>query len=126
MASKVIAQIILQGTAVLSRAFFAAYQQALQNAKAGGGAANLAKVVRGKMQEDEALKILNIDGRKNLTPDMLLQKYSKLFDANDPKKGGSFYLQSKIYRAKEALDLELKEEIMKNAKKPNSSDKKDS
>lgn len=31
MASKVIAQIILQSTAVLSRAFFAAYQQALQS-----------------------------------------------------------------------------------------------
>lgn len=43
------------------------------DAKAGGGAANLAKAVRGKMQEDEALKILNIDGRKNLTPEMLLQ-----------------------------------------------------
>jgi hypothetical protein len=35
-------------------------------------------------------------------------------------------LQSKIYRAKEALDLELKEEIMKNVKKPNPSDKKES
>ena len=26
------------------------------------------------------------------------------FAANDPAKGGSFYLQSKIYRAKEVLD----------------------
>ena len=33
-----------------------------------------------------------------------------MFEANDPKKGGSFYLQSKIYRAKEALDTELREE----------------
>jgi import inner membrane translocase subunit TIM16 len=24
--------------------------------------------------------------------------------SNDPKKGGSFYLQSKVYRAKEMLD----------------------
>jgi mitochondrial import inner membrane translocase subunit TIM16 len=24
--------------------------------------------------------------------------------SNDPKKGGSFYLQSKVYRAKELLD----------------------
>ena len=31
MASKVIAQIIIQGTAILSRAFVAAYTQALQS-----------------------------------------------------------------------------------------------
>jgi hypothetical protein len=35
-------------------------------------------------------------------------------------------LQSKIYQAKEALDLELKEEIMKNVKKSNPSEKKES
>ena len=32
-----------------------------------------------------------------------------MFKANDPKTGGSFYIQSKIYRAKERLDLELGE-----------------
>ena len=31
----------------------------------------------------------------------------KFFEANDPKKGGSFYLQSKIYRAKEAIEIEI-------------------
>ena len=31
----------------------------------------------------------------------------KFFEANDPKKGGSFYLQSKIYRAKEAIEHEI-------------------
>jgi len=31
-------------------------------------------------------------------------------DANDPKKGGSFYLQSKVYRAKEELDKHFGEE----------------
>lgn len=30
-----------------------------------------------------------------------------MFKQNDPKNGGSFYLQSKIYRAKERIDLEL-------------------
>jgi hypothetical protein len=44
------------------------------------------------------------------------QKYTKLFDANG-LKGGSFYLQSKIYRAKEALDTELLEETKKDEKK---------
>ena len=37
-----------------------------------------------------------------------VQQYEKYFGSNDPKKGGSFYLQSKIYRAKESLDFELK------------------
>jgi hypothetical protein len=39
---------------------------------------------------------------------LLLQKYERLFELNDPGKGGSFYLQSKVVRAKEALELELR------------------
>jgi import inner membrane translocase subunit TIM16 len=34
---------------------------------------------------------------------IILQAYEKFFKANDPKDGGSFYLQSKIFRAKEAI-----------------------
>lgn len=30
-----------------------------------------------------------------------------MFNLNDPGKGGSFYLQSKIFRSKEVLDYEL-------------------
>ena len=33
--------------------------------------------------------------------------------ANDMSKGGSFYLQSKVYRAKQMLDEYLKEQKMK-------------
>jgi mitochondrial import inner membrane translocase subunit TIM16 len=54
------------------------------------------------MQTDEALKILNIE-KPDLTSVLIETKYKKFFELNDPKKGGSFYLQSKIYRAKEAL-----------------------
>lgn len=39
-----------------------------------------------------------------------------MFGANDPSKGGSFYLQSKVYRAKEALDIEI-ENMLKEATK---------
>ncbi len=35
------------------------------------------------------------------------QRYKRLFEVNDPAKGGSFYIQSKIYRSKEVLDYEL-------------------
>lgn len=30
-----------------------------------------------------------------------------MFSVNDPSKGGSFYLQSKIYRSKEVLEKEV-------------------
>lgn len=32
------------------------------------------------------------------------QNYEHLFKVNEKKEGGSFYLQSKVVRAKEALD----------------------
>lgn len=32
-----------------------------------------------------------------------VQQFDRYFAANDPAKGGSFYLQSKVFRAKELL-----------------------
>jgi import inner membrane translocase subunit TIM16 len=32
-----------------------------------------------------------------------IQQFDRFFAANDVSKGGSFYLQSKVYRAKELL-----------------------
>jgi len=39
----------------------------------------------------------------------MLERFKKLFDTNDPNKGGSFYLQSKILRARERIEAEVKE-----------------
>jgi len=36
------------------------------------------------------------------------KNYDHLFAVNDKHKAGSFYLQSKVFRAKERLDEELK------------------
>ncbi len=36
------------------------------------------------------------------------QKFMHLYQANDVAKGGSFYLQSKVFRAKERVELEMK------------------
>lgn len=41
----------------------------------------------------------------------LLQNYEHLFKVNSKKIGGSFYLQSKVVRAKERLELELDQTI---------------
>lgn len=37
------------------------------------------------------------------------ERFKRLFDQNDPKKGGSFYLQSKILRARERIEGELRQ-----------------
>lgn len=61
------------------------------------------------MTLDEACKVLNVKppagGQANVQE--VLERYQRLFDANDPKKGGSFYLQSKVVRAKERFEREL-------------------
>ena len=38
----------------------------------------------------------------------VMERFKKLFDVNDPKKGGSFYLQSKVLRARERIEGEIK------------------
>lgn len=39
----------------------------------------------------------------------VMERFKRLFDINDPKKGGSFYLQSKILRARERIELEVRQ-----------------
>ena len=39
----------------------------------------------------------------------VMERFKKLFDVNDPKKGGSFYLQSKVLRARERIELEVRQ-----------------
>ena len=81
------------------------------------------------MELDEALKILNVTKdtpREELAkvplsrqPMTLMhpcpQTYSKLFEMNDRLKGGSFYLQSKVVRARERLEIEYEQSSKKRA-----------
>ena len=39
----------------------------------------------------------------------VMERFKRLFDLNDPQKGGSFYLQSKILRARERIEMEVRE-----------------
>ena len=48
-----------------------------------------------------------VNGMANL--EEVGERFKRLFDANDPKKGGSFYLQSKILRARERIEMEVRE-----------------
>ena len=55
------------------------------------------------MDAGEALKILHLP--KTCSKAEIQKNYQFLFHQNSPEKGGSFYLQSKVWRAKEALDM---------------------
>ena len=60
---------------------------------------------------DEACRILNVSppraGQADLTK--IHEQFKRLFDMNEPKRGGSFYLQSKVLRARERIELEVRE-----------------
>ena len=51
---------------------------------------------------DESLKIIGLK-KDSLTKTNLIEKYNYLISKNNPYKSGSFYIQSKIYNAKEKL-----------------------
>ena len=113
---RVIAQVAVDGFAVLPRAIPAAYGAALANARKSGadkaaeeaarkGASFLGKA---RISRDEALNVLNLT-EGEATAEAVQKQYDRYFEANKVEKGGSFYLQSKIYRAKELLDDYVKE-----------------
>lgn len=112
--AKYLVQIIMLGSQMVGRAFARALKQeiaASQEAarRAGGGKEGSQRVAantRTGLTLDEALKILNAD--KPDQTESIETNYKYLMEANDRAKGGSFYLQSKVFRAKERLDEELK------------------
>jgi len=59
---------------------------------------------------EEACKILNVKPPQNGNANMeeVMERFKRLFDVNDPKKGGSFYLQSKVLRARERIENEVR------------------
>ncbi|XP_036146780.1 mitochondrial import inner membrane translocase subunit Tim16-like [Monomorium pharaonis] len=112
--AKHLLRVILMGTQVVGKAFARALRQeiaASQEAarRAGGGrqgAQHVAANTRTGVTLEEALRILNAE-RPDQT-ELIERNYKYLMEANDRSKGGSFYLQSKIVRAKERIDEELK------------------
>ncbi|XP_044038275.1 mitochondrial import inner membrane translocase subunit tim16 isoform X2 [Siniperca chuatsi] len=108
--AKYLAQIIVMGAQVVGRAFaralkqeYAASQAAAQARSRNGQQSAAASSITG-MSLQEAQQILNVS---TLTPEEIQKNYEHLFKVNDKSVGGSFYLQSKVVRAKERLDEEL-------------------
>ncbi len=75
--------------------------------KGFGSKFNMQNLISTPMTKSEALKILDLTNTKELTSVDIINKYDKLIELNKPEKGGSFYIQNKIYYAKEFLIQEL-------------------
>ncbi|KAK6506031.1 mitochondrial import inner membrane translocase subunit TIM16 [Arthrobotrys conoides] len=126
MAHRIIFQIVTTGSRVVGRAFAEAYKQANASHKyaaaaaASGTANSYADRGFSGLSIDEACRILNVktpDGNgklTGLTMEEVAAQYKRLYDANDPAKGGSFYIQSKVYRAKERITSQLGKTEMVN------------
>lgn len=61
------------------------------------------------------MQILNVN---KIDAKEVQEKYEHLFNLNEKSKGGSFYLQSKVFRAKERIDQELQEALKKQNAPP--------
>ncbi|XP_062820443.1 mitochondrial import inner membrane translocase subunit TIM16 isoform X2 [Anolis carolinensis] len=111
--AKYLAQIVLVGLQVVGRAFTRALKQefaasqAAANARgqAGPRSSSAAASSLSGISLQEAQQILNVS---RLNPEEIQKNYEHLFKVNDKSVGGSFYLQSKVVRAKERLDEELR------------------
>jgi mitochondrial import inner membrane translocase subunit TIM16 len=117
----------------VARAIPAAYAQALQNARKSGASstttasAAASNMLRTKlMSPAEATSVLNLNETDVTNLDAIERQYTKYMGANEVKKipgsainTGSFYLQSKIYRAREALIQYQNEQSTKESSKDN-------
>ncbi|KAF2761344.1 protein transporter [Pseudovirgaria hyperparasitica] len=118
MAHRIIFQVLTTGTRIFGRAVTEAWTQASASQKYAAQAAktgqpNSFATSSSGLTLDEACKILNVAppkaGAEAATANLeaVGERFKKLFDLNDPKKGGSFYLQSKILRARERIEAEV-------------------
>uniref|UniRef100_A0A5F4W6H0 Coronin n=1 Tax=Callithrix jacchus TaxID=9483 RepID=A0A5F4W6H0_CALJA len=109
--AKYLAQIIVMGVQVVGRAFARALRQefaasrAAADARGRAGHRSAAASNLSGLSLQEAQQILNVS---KLSPEEVQKNYEHLFKVNDKSVGGSFYLQSKVVRAKERLDEELR------------------
>ncbi|XP_034100797.1 mitochondrial import inner membrane translocase subunit TIM16 [Drosophila nasuta] len=121
--AKHFARIIVYGAQSVGRAFIKAIRQEIEASRA---AASHHQMIKNKstghdltlkgMSLNEALQILNVKDLSSI--EEIRGNYEHLFRANEKATGGSFYIQSKVFRAKERIDRELfnkMQEAMKEA-----------
>lgn len=119
--ARFIAQIIIVGAQVVGRAFTQALRQEFQSGAAAQRASKGAQEGTKRAAANsisgitlqEAKQILNV---QDLNPELIQKNYDHLFKINEKQAGGSFYLQSKVVRAKERIDEELTIQQSENGK----------
>ena len=120
MASRVLANLLVACSGAVFRAASQAWSKALQNAKASGvhaehhaknaywkssskvSSSSSSKTTTGSVSLDEAKKILPMGPAE--TKEEMLAKFDRAFAKNE---NVSFYVQSKLFRAKETLGKEV-------------------
>ncbi|KAK9494949.1 Pam16-domain-containing protein [Lipomyces doorenjongii] len=103
MAHRILMQVVFTGAQVFGKAFVQAYKQA---AASSAAQATSAAAKEGGISLQESCSILNVRSEA-LKAEEIKARYDHLFNVNSKEKGGSFYLQSKVFRAKERIDKEL-------------------
>jgi len=108
---KQLIQLVIAGAQVLGKAFTNAVRQEIRMSEEAAkrhantkSTAHAAETARMGMTLDEAKQILNVE---KVSLEEVEAQYKHLFEANDKAKGGSFYIQSKVVRAKERIDQEI-------------------
>ncbi|KAM7273770.1 hypothetical protein ACFE04_028434 [Oxalis oulophora] len=109
-AAKILANLLIMGSGILGRAVFQAYRQALASiitslhhaSKSGVAQETVQNIRRGSkiMAEPEARQVLGLSEKSSW--EEVMKRYEHLFEQN--AKNGSFYIQSKVHRAKECLE----------------------
>ena len=115
-AHRILTQVFVTGARVFGRAFAEAYKQASASQKyaqslQGNNPTAANTLSASGLTLDEACRILNVPPPKGASTELgkVHEQFKHLFDMNDPQKGGSFYLQSKVLRARERIELEVRE-----------------
>eukprot|EP01084_Bolivina_argentea_P164657 286243_1 len=106
--ARLVAQIMFTAGNSFLRAFAQALQQA-QHQSATGHAKQAANKIMGKMDMEQARKILNVD--QPYTAEQITKQFEQIFQINNPRIGGSYYLQCKAEHAKNALHEEILKEM---------------
>ena len=116
MASKIVANLLVAAVGALARAASRAYRQALVNAQSTGVAREAGERVTSRavfghraMDVSEAREILGVDASASYA--RVRERFDALFERN--ARSGTFYLQSKVYRARERLMGEYDAEEVK-------------
>ncbi|EDV47496.1 mitochondrial import inner membrane translocase subunit Tim16 [Drosophila erecta] len=112
--ARYLAQIIILGAQAVGRALVKTMRQELQafedaariqeSLKANEPSSGRSTLAKG-MTLGEAQQILNLTDLSDRQA--IDTHYQHLFRANDKSSGGTFYIQSKVFRAKERIDQEL-------------------